>query len=114
MGWARRVMALGLVGTSLLVVGCSDSRYRWENSEVPEENWSRDRSHCRSHAATEVSRETGYDDALTYNPETARTSTYDSQMRVHRSSKREKTLYEDCLRARGYRKVRTRAEEGQP
>jgi hypothetical protein len=113
--------SLGVIGAVLLLTtACADVEDwwqkqwetgggTWENPRVPWEQWDRDRAECRLVARQEAERD--YALARQGGPaeDYSRLRPVTSQVDRFEAQRREETLYERCLSARGYRRVQ-RAE----
>ena len=88
-------------------VGCAES-HRWENPSIDRSFWAADQSACKRdserRANIEQEREFGRTHAIGAQEGI---STYRQSMIRYDSKRYASRLFEECLRARGYSKVRT-------
>lgn len=112
----------GVLAAVLLVAGCVnlDDWWQkkwetgggtWENPTVPWEQWDRDRAECRLVARDEAERDYALGRQGGPAEDYSRTRPITAQVDRFEAQKREETLYERCLSARGYRRVQ-RTETG--
>lgn len=91
----------GILAVTLLLVGCAVGP-GWENPNLSRDQWSSDITSCQRWAANQVEKEelqrhSFGSSTLTKGDE------YAAQMDKVQRLKRQKALYETCLRDRGYR-----------
>ena len=104
---AKRVFygILGLL-TVCVIAGCAEPA-RWENRQVDPSTWAADRSYCRRdserRAGIERERELGRAESIGGQPTGSR---FREDMIRYDTTRFALKLYEACLRARGYQKVR--------
>ncbi len=90
---------------ALALAGCG-SKYRWENPDLPREQWSQDRAWCKAQARKRAEEEFVDDGYHGADADLGRATTLETQMRRHRASKSGGDHYARCLARMGYRKVK--------
>ena len=104
----QRILVLSFVVCPVFfgAVGCAES-HRWENPSIDRSFWAADQSACRRdserRANIEQEREFGRTHAIGAQEGI---STYRQSMIRYDSKRYASRLFEECLRARGYPKVR--------
>lgn len=100
---ARTWPAIALIAVcgGAVLSACAD-RVRWTNPDMPESQWSGDRTACRKLADDQAARQLDSDRAARANSGTGGGLVDD--FAVADAKKLRQELYESCLRGRGYRK----------
>jgi len=87
----------------LPLVACAAAG-RWENPNVPREQWARDRDACRAQARAAVEKEYGREELLGRGEE--RRYRLDQQMARYEAEKRTQYLNDQCMRRLGYHRAK--------
>ncbi len=97
---ALTVVALA-AALPLLAVACAGPT-RWQKPGAGAEDWDRDEGTCRARARTLAEREYRGRASEVDSPIHGSGSTYEKEMAGYDHRRRERALFEDCMRARGY------------
>jgi hypothetical protein len=84
--------------------GCAETR-GWENPHVPQEQWSVDRSQCRTWAEQQADRDYALSQQADRGLNDDRGGQWASQMNLYSARQRQQELFESCMKQRGYRLV---------
>lgn len=99
----RRSLILLLV---LPLLAACLSKTQWQNPDVPSKQWSRDVSACGRWAAREAEKEYGRDLDIESDRGLNSGGPLSQQTGLYGTRKRKSALKADCLRARGYQRVK--------
>ncbi len=94
-----------------ILAACSEGARRWENPAVAEDLWSNHREECRRQASRQAEREYVTLDQPDPGVTFGRATTLRSDFARFDASKRREDLFVNCMRDRGYRRVRDEASE---
>jgi len=89
---------------------CTRPVKHWEHPTATEDQWQIDRAECRSRARRESERDYTAASRIARPTDDDINRTYDNQMRRFGAKRSEQSLYEDCLKRRGYVPARSRKD----
>ena len=102
MGMRRAVLCVSVVAA---LSGCGGST-QWENPDVTRSQWVQDEQSCRRQANRDAEKEFRTDPVYADNPRYDEPKTLESRMARLDVKKEAQTLFENCMRLRGYRLVK--------
>jgi len=97
----------------LFAAACTQPVKHWEHPSATEDQWQVDRADCRSRARRDAERDYVGASRIARPTDDDITQTYTSQMRLFGAKRSEQSLYENCLKRRGYVPAKAR-KSGQP
>lgn len=89
----------------LITVSCT-AKTQWQKPGVTDREAQREKAHCRRLARIEAERRYGYMESGALSPGSGVTTTLDKNMAVFEAERHEKSLFENCLKGRGYSKAK--------
>lgn len=93
------------------LVGCTQAG-SWQNTNVPEEQWTVDRDACTGRAREQAEREFTLDQQSTRSLNYGLGGQWQSDMNRFSGQRRQQQLFDSCMTERGYVFVPTPAEQG--
>lgn len=91
-----------LAALALLAAACAAPTTHWQKPGADLEDWSRDEAACRAHAHSVAEREFREHASQVGSPVYRSGATLEKEMAVHDARRRERALFETCMRAKGY------------
>jgi hypothetical protein len=102
-------MQRSLVAAVLLIVAaCGPEPGPWQHANLPEERWKQDEAECRRYAQARAEREFAID-SWGGAPGYGRGTTLFDQMGRFDAEKRRNSLFDACMKSRGYARTPTSA-----
>ena len=105
---APAVASLALVAVILaggVLAACATGPVQWRKSGAGEDQWSRDKAECRRHARVEAERRFGETASEVGSSAYGSGQTFEKSMARFDAERDQRRLYENCLKARGHRKI---------
>jgi hypothetical protein len=99
---AWRAEATGPAVALLLLAAACAAPTHWQKPGASSEDWDRDEGACRARARAVAEREYRNRASEVGSPIHGSGSTFEKEMAVYDHRRRERALFEDCMRARGY------------
>ena len=94
-----------MVAAGLLVQACAAAP--WQHPGLPEDRWRQDEAACKRWAAAEVEKEVARDRAAGGDPTMRRDDAFGANMARLQAAKRQRAFVAQCMRARGYERLKT-------
>jgi len=85
-----------------VATACNRPVKHWEHPSATEDQWQVDRAECRSRARREAERDYAEASRIARPTDDDINRAYTSQMRLFGAKRSEQSLYQDCLKRRGY------------
>jgi len=99
----KRIMPLLIFLTiGLSLGGCTSATTKWDHPSATQDQWSIDKSGCRSRARRLTEKEYAATEYSRINQNDEFIGGYRSNMRTYDSSRRRQEIYESCLMRLGY------------
>jgi len=86
----------------IALAACTRPVKHWEHPSATEDQWQLDRAECRSRARRESERDYAEASRIARPTDDDINRAYNNQMRLFGAKRSEQSLYEDCLKRRGY------------
>jgi len=99
--WRRTVIALVLAAAGMLASSCAGPT-RWQKPGAGVDDWDRDEGTCRARARSQAEKEYRSRAAERDSPDRGFGVTFETQMAGYDFRRRERALFENCMRAKGY------------
>jgi hypothetical protein len=100
--WRRAASFLMLAAALPLLVGSCAGPTRWQKSGASAEDWDRDEGACRARVRALAEREYRSHASEVGSPIYGSGSTFEKEMAGYDFRRRERALFENCMRAKGY------------
>ena len=91
----------------LSLTACAPVPVHWRKAGAGEAEWNRDKAACQSRARAEASRRYGEAASEVGSPVYGSGRTLEKSMARYDAQRGQRRFYENCLKARGYAKIRT-------
>lgn len=101
---SQRLSWLAVVWLPLLVAACSTDKV-WENSDVPRDQWARDRATCQDQAQVQAERDFTLDQQANRSLPRNQAAPWTGQMDRFSAQQRQTQLFNACMARLGYKQV---------
>ena len=89
----------------LMVVSACAETGKWQNSKVPEENWSRQKEECQRFARKRAEEDFALVEQSGRGARNSRAGNYLNQMDRFEAGKQREDFFENCMTQHGYRRA---------